>query len=60
MSTEITVDSLNNQENDNIENEQMNSQILAFQKLREMQQLLTIQQLEKLKKIKELEEKYKV
>jgi len=51
---------LNNQENDNIENEQINSQILAFQKLREMQQLLTIQQLEKLKKIKELEEKYKI
>ena len=49
------------QENDNnIENEQINSQILAFQKLREMQQLLTIQQLEKLKKIKELEEKHKM
>jgi hypothetical protein len=51
----------NNQENDNnIENEQINNQILAFQKLREMQQILTIQQLEKLKKIKELEEKHKM
>ena len=47
------------EEPEHIENEQVNSQILAFQKLREMQQLLTIQQLEKLKKIKELEEKYK-
>ena len=42
------------------ENEQTNSQIIAFQKLREMQQSLAIQQLEKLKKIKELEERYKV